>query len=743
MRRYVDWNFPLKRPHTGLMLGNAKTGLLAWGEGSQLRITIGRADLWDHRGGMADWTSKQNFKSIRACLEANDAKGIKEIFACATENKPGLPPRPSVIPVGRFDFELGKGVELKRARLDLKKACAEIVCLEKGEEATLKLSMAMDSETALLELPEGMKATLARVPVWEILKEQLSKISFKAPELFEGKGSCGWVQELPADPAIGTLCKKDGSHYWIVNARGEDSEALKKCCVSLAEEAAKAGEGSFKKSLESWWKPFWKDVPEASLPNAKLEEIYWYGLYKFACFTNPTGVPASLQGPWIEEYQLPPWSSDYHFNINVQMCYWPAYKANRLKHLLPIFELVWSWREKLRANAKAFVGIDDGYMLPHAVDDRCVCMGSFWTGTIDHACAAWMAQMMHSYCKFSGDKAFLKDVAFPFMKGVMRVYEEMMEKDAGKLSLPVSVSPEYRGAEMNAWGRNASFQLAAVHRLCEDLQEAAATLGEAQAPAWQAIREGLPKASLIGKQGEERIGLWDGTDLEESHRHHSHMASICPFESIDIDAPEWKGVVDRTVRHWTKMGMGAWTGWCMPWASMLHSRLGNGSMAELILEIWERVFTNEGHGTLHDCGIYGLSVMGGPSFLGPNGRKEIMQMDAGMGALTAVQDMLLHCRGGVQRVLKGVPPSWRECSFEGMPCEGGFKIGAVRKDWKTVEIQVESLAGGKIALENPWGSAKARVKLSSGKELTLSGETLKLELAKGEKACIRELQAVN
>jgi len=740
MRRYVDWNFPLKRPHTGLMLGNAKTGLLAWGEGRLLRITLGRADLWDHRGGMADWTSKQNFKSIRACLEANDAKGIKEIFACATENKPGLPSRPSVIPVGRFDFDLGEGVELKRARLDLKKACAEIVCLSKGKEETLKLSMAMDSETALLELPEGIKASVVRVPVWDILKEQLSKISFKAPELFEGKGSCGWIQELPADPGIGTLCKKDGSRYWIVNGRGENAEELKKSCVQLANDAAKGGAEKFKKSLDSWWKAFWKDVPDVSLPNARIEELYCYGLYKFACFTNPTGVPASLQGPWIEEYQLPPWSSDYHFNINVQMCYWPAYKANRLKHLMPIFELVWSWRDKLRANAKAFVGIDDGYMLPHAVDDHCVCMGSFWTGTIDHACAAWMAQMMFSYCKFSGDEAFLKDVAFPFMKGVMRVYEEMMEKDGDKLSLPVSVSPEYRGAEMNAWGRNASFQLAAVHRLCEDLQEAATTLGEAQAPAWQAIREGLPKASFIGKKGEERIALWEGTDLEESHRHHSHMAAICPFESIDIDAPEWKGVVDRTVRHWTKMGMGAWTGWCMPWASMIHSRLGNGSMSELILEIWERVFTNEGHGTLHDCGVYGLSVMGGPSsFIGSSGRKEVMQMDAGMGALTAIQDMLLHCRGGVQRVMRGVPPSWRDCSFEGMPCEGGFKIGAVRKDWKICEVQVESLAGGKIALENPWGSAKASVRLSNGKGLELSGETLKLELPKGAKACIKEL----
>ena len=70
---------------------------------------------------------------------------------------------------------------------------------------------------------------------------------------------------------------------------------------------------------------------------------------------------------------------------------------------------------------------DDGYMLPHAVDDQCVCMGGFWTGTIDHACSAWIAQMMYTYYKYTGDAAFLKEICYPFMKGVMRVFEAMLE----------------------------------------------------------------------------------------------------------------------------------------------------------------------------------------------------------------------------------------------------------------------------------------------------------------------------
>jgi len=47
-----------------------------------------------------------------------------------------------------------------------------------------------------------------------------------------------------------------------------------------------------------------------------------------------------------------------------------------------------------------------------------------------------------------------------------RALIEDPEIESGKrLSLPVSVSPEYNGSGMNAWGRDASFQLAAFHFL--------------------------------------------------------------------------------------------------------------------------------------------------------------------------------------------------------------------------------------------------------------------------------------
>ena len=46
MLNELFWDFPLPRTHTGIPLANAITGLLVWGEGRTLKITVSRADLW-------------------------------------------------------------------------------------------------------------------------------------------------------------------------------------------------------------------------------------------------------------------------------------------------------------------------------------------------------------------------------------------------------------------------------------------------------------------------------------------------------------------------------------------------------------------------------------------------------------------------------------------------------------------------------------------------------------------------
>ena len=396
MLKEIIWKFPLPRTHTGLALGNATTGLLVWGEKNHLKISIGRADFWDNRGGM-HWTEKQNYHDIRKCLEANDETALREIFKTDSEGVPGQPHRPSVIPVGRMDLLLPEGSILKTGKLELKSAEASIYYTRNAEEYEIKINLAMESQRFCIEFNDNESSNIKSVPSWEFLRDYLGSISVEPPVMLD-RG--GWIQELPENQGICVAYKQKGNTIYALSERVADPEQTKLEITEILENFASEGPAPLKESNQQWWDSYWRDIPEIEIPNRELDICYSYGLYKFAGLTNPSGTPATLQGPWIEEYEMPPWSSDYHFNINVQMCYWPAYKANRLSHLMPLFELVWSWRDQLRKNAKAFIGIDDGFMLPHAVDDKCTCMGSFWTGTIDHACAAWIAQMMFQYVLF-------------------------------------------------------------------------------------------------------------------------------------------------------------------------------------------------------------------------------------------------------------------------------------------------------------------------------------------------------
>ena len=727
MHPEATWKFPLPRTHTGVLQGNGAMGVMIWGEKNVLRVTVNRSDFWDHRGGMP-WVEGMSYAHIRKLLADGDEEGLRALFERDTPVQ-GRPQRPSLLPLGRIEIVLAPEMRLTAAHLDMH--TGQVAIEVEVSEATHDIILDLSMREPLLHIafPESLPMPAVRqVTAWEFVGDYLRSISFVEPTAFHGEKLSGWVQPRPADPPLCLGYRIHNHAMWLALDYGEDVVSAQATLAALLDRAISKGVRAFREANTAWWTRYWDTVPHLEIPNDRLSFLYHYGLYKFAGLTNPdSGIAAGLQGPWIEEYQMPPWSGDYHFNINVQMCYWPAYRANLLPHLKPLFDMISSWTTQLRSNAQVFVGIDDGLMLPHAVDDRCTCMGGFWTGSVDHGCTAWVAEMMHRYFQYSGDVTFLRDTAFPFMVGAMRVYEEMLERNDDNWVLPVSVSPEYRGHALNAWGSNASFQLACIHYLCESLLEACAVLGLDPKPLWCEIQNGLPRAALWGPDGLEQIALWDGTLLEQSHRHHSHLAGIFPFDTLDLEDPRWARILECTLENWIVKGMGMWSGWCVPWAAAIHTRFSNADMALLLLEIWDRVFTNEGHGTLHDCVFPGFTGIGAPSMITQTLPMERMQMDAGMGVTAAIMEMLLHTRRGVNYLFAGAPSSWHTVGFSGILTEGAHLVGATRVNGFVTEVTVKSKAGGRLRLANPWSGAVLAVYVP-GTNTTMSGAILELSL---------------
>ena len=606
----LEWKFPTARgnPHEGMAFADGVTGVLVWGGGDTLKLTVGRADLWDHRGGYS-WTDAQSYTNITDAIQKGDKARLLGLFKKTVP--PGEPRNPTMLPLGRIEVKI-PGATLKRGTLDVKTGAGTVEFDLNGASLSAGLAMSKASRVFALKMPDGIGFSAKTVCAMEFpaVKKKLAPLRFKAAEKREN----GFVWDLPADKPVSLFFSKNGGELTVATWRGDEGDG-RVAAVPFARVRAES---------EAYWKKFWEKGARVRVPDPVVQEVFDYGMYRFGAMTDPDGVPAGLQGPWIEDDDLPPWSGDYHFNINAQECYSPAYRGGHFDNLKPLFRMVLSWRPVLRENARKFAGVD-GYVLPHSVSDRGVNIGGFWTGTIDHASTAWVADMMWRYVKYSGDVEFLRRDAFDFMKGAMKVYRAMMtEGEDGALAFPTGPSPEWCGADFHkAVGRNPSFQLAAAHRLSRDLVAAAVMLGEKPDPMWLEVEKRLPLAAVDNAKG--GIMIFENQPLSESHRHHSHMAGLYPFDIFDLSDTAAAETIDKTYENWRKKGTGEWTGWCVPWAAILNVHAGRpadrsrrGFPGQLVLPQVEPRADRAG-AVLRTLGLRERADRGRPAERGPGG----------------------------------------------------------------------------------------------------------------------------
>lgn len=687
----LSWTFPLPRIHTGVPLANGTLGLLAWGD-QALHLTIARAGFWDHRGG-TPFSARITFAQLRRLLEAGDEAGVRAAFAPQGGSTSG--PRLLQQHGGGRLVMTFPGWIPATATVDTGTGTLHLTWEKTGSPAAeLRLRLAVDEEVAWCDWDAALgEPSIQLIPAGALQIADRQARGIAAPELWSDGAGGGALQRLPADDPLALAWRRTGTRLVLATALGPEAASVVRQRLDSDAQAGAA-------RTAAWWTAYWASVPRFRLPDALLQRAVELGLWKQGGMTPPQGVAATLQGPWMEDDQPPPWSNDYHFNINVQLVYGPCLATNRADHLTPLWRLIRSWLPELQRNATAFFGAADALMLPHAVDDRCQVVGSFWTGTIDHACTAWVALMAWDHWRWTRDRAILAEIAWPLLTGAFAGYWAMVEEVDGRLSLPVSVSPEYNGADMNAWGRDASFQLAAAHALALALPQAARELGQAADPRWARLSAELPPYTTAPDPSGQRMALWQGQDLAASHRHHSHLAAIWPFRSLDPADSRHAGTVARSLRHWTATGSGGWTGWCLPWAAVLCARCGSGDAALAWLHWWQSGFTNGGDGSLHNAVAAGISAFCPPWPAGEDRHdREIMQMDAALGALWAVCELLVQDRGERICVLPAPPEHWATFSFDGLRACGAFLIGATIRRRQVMEVRVESLCGGELLIE--------------------------------------------
>lgn len=418
-----------------------------------------------------------------------------------------------------------------------------------------------------------------------------------------------------------------------------------------------------------------------------LETLYYqFGRYLLISSSRAGNLPANLQGLWLANSDAP-WHADYHNNINIQMNYWPVMQGG------------------LQECAKPFVDYVRTLVKPGAVTARDYFGARGWTASISAnpfgftaplrdrdmswnlspVAGPWLAAQVYDIYTFSRDKEWLKNEAYPIIKGAALFCQDFLwRKPNGNYTVAPSTSPEHGIVDDGV-----TFCQAVVRELLTDAVEAANILGvdQAESAQWQDVLRHLPPYR-IGRYGQLMEWSRDIDDPKDEHRHVNHLFGLHPGHTVSwTHTPELAKAARVVLEH---RGDGA-TGWSMGWKLNLWARLLDGNHA---YKLYGNLLKNGTADNLWDLH---------PPF----------QIDGNFGGTAGVTEMLLQSQDGDIHLLPALPDAWADGEVKGLCARGNFVVDIT---WR----------GGQLA--------EARVRSNSGEAgvVRYKGQTLPVDVKQGE-----------
>ena len=447
-----------------------------------------------------------------------------------------------------------------------------------------------------------------------------------------------------------------------------------------------------------------------------LETLYFqYGRYLLIACSRTKGVPANLQGLWTP-YLWSPWRGNYTMNINLEENYWPAFTANLAEMAEPLDDFVLALAENGQHTTRNFSGIQQGWCASHNSDlwamtnpvgeNKESPMWSCW-----NMGGAWLVTTLWERYLFTQDKQYLKNVAYPLMKGAADFCLAWLidnPKQPGELITAPSTSPEneyitdkgYQG--VTCYGGTAD--LAIIRELLMDVCAAGAVCGNDIA-AYRTTLERL-RPYTIGKDGDLNEWYHDWQDKDPKHRHQSHLIGLYPGHHLT--QPDLQKAAEQTL---VQKGDET-TGWSTGWRINLWARLHNGEKA---YQIYRKLLTftdaqdDQRPGTRHAGGTYANLFDAHPPF----------QIDGNFGGTAGVCEMLMQSDGETIELLPALPKEWSDGSVSGLCARGGYEVSFDWKDGKVCAATIKAKKSGIITLSYHHQSKKVKIK---------AGQTLPIKL---------------
>ena len=697
------FNRPAASWDEAIPLGNGLIGALVWQKGNSIRFSLDRADLWDIRPmenlnrpeWSFAWVQKQVFKK--------EYKIVQDLFDSPYEQSPA----PTKIPAAALEFDVSALGEVSSVRLFIQNA---LCVIEWKSGARLSVFIQATESVGWFRFEKaktGLSPSLippaygptAGIEADSVTGQELSRLGYEQGQV------------VPAGDSLTYRQKGWGGFFYIVHTAWIENKEVMEGAFSISAHypdrpPAETADGVVSKALSRgflsdltshflWWSEFWQKSA-VTLPDKVLEKQWFLEMYKFGSAARTGAPPISLQAVWTADNgRLPPWKGDFHHDLNTQLSYWPAYSSNHLDLETPYLDWLWEITPEAKRYTKAYFGTT-GLNVPGVTTLRGAPMGGWIQYSFSPTVSAWLGQHFYLHWRYSMDRNFLAEKAYPWLRDVAAHLDELSVKDtAGRRKLPLSSSPEIRDNSLDAWYTSlTNYDLALIRWTYQAASELAAELDLTEdSQKWKKILSEWPDLAISGI--DNSLVVAPGEPPAESHRHFSHLMAIHPLGLIDwSNGLKDQKIIINSLARLEKLGTDQWCGYSYSWLGNMKARARDGEGAARALRIFADCFClpNSFHANGDQSGTGKSKYTYRP-----------FTLEGNFAFAAGVQEMLLQSHAGVIELFPAVPGSWKNAGFRNLRAVGAFLITAELKAGRVGNIRIYSEKGARLRLRNPFG----------------------------------------
>lgn len=683
-------------------LGNGKIGALVWQRADRLRFSLDGSELWDERPMKGLHRPEFSYQWVYEQVKKGDYKIVQNYFDAPYDREAA----PTKIPGGALELNTNSWGDVTSVHLFLNKALCEIKW-NSGIKLTSFVQATKNRGWIRIENFDGQFSPELIAPKYvleasdsgrKIPSNDVSRLGYKKGTIdkkgnrivyhqpgwngFSYEISVQWKQVKNLVEAVWTLTTNSAS------AASKKNEAFGKQQLSFKTDLV---------AHTTWWQNFWSKS-SLHIPDTILEKQWYRELYKFGSTARQGAPPILLQGVWTADNgRLPPWKGDYHHDLNTEMSYWPAYSSNHLEEAKSFVQHLENNKENYKRYTKLFFG-SEGIAVPGVTTLKGTEMGGWIQYALSPTVSAWLAQHYYWQWRYSMDKVFLENEAYPWFKEVARHLEQIsFINEKGFRQLRLSSSPEINNNNIDAWFlQTTNYDLSLMKFVFTKATEMAKQLGFTnEVKHFNALLHQLPSYVLSDKK---ELMYAPGFPYKESHRHFSHAMAIHPLGLIKWeDGVSSQRIIKNTLSQMDSIGPDNWNGYSYAWLANLKARAKDGDGAAKALTIFATAF----------CSINSFHVNGDQTKSGYSKRTyRPFTLEGNFAFAAGLQEMLLQSYPGFIELMPALPTSWDNASFENFRADGAYLVSAKKLAGKIVEVKVCAEKGGTTTLNLPFEKYK-------------------------------------